>query len=43
MSIRIIKAGILDTIQDQGRYGYRHLGINPGVQWIVFQPMLLIC
>jgi antagonist of KipI len=30
MSLKIIKAGILDTIQDQGRYGYQHLGINPG-------------
>lgn len=30
MSLRIIKAGMLDTIQDHGRYGYRHLGINPG-------------
>src|SRR5215210_7531275 len=29
MSIKIIKAGILDTIQDRGRTGYRHLGINP--------------
>lgn len=29
MSLRIIKAGILDTIQDQGRYGYQHQGINP--------------
>lgn len=29
MSLKIIKAGILDTIQDQGRYGYQHLGINP--------------
>ncbi|MDZ4794824.1 MAG: biotin-dependent carboxyltransferase family protein [Bacteroidota bacterium] len=29
MSIKIIKAGILDTIQDKGRYGYQHLGINP--------------
>jgi len=30
MSIRIIKSGILDTFQDEGRYGYQHLGINPG-------------
>lgn len=30
MSLRIIKAGILDTVQDLGRYGYQHLGINPG-------------
>lgn len=29
MSLRIIKAGIFDTIQDCGRYGYQHLGINP--------------
>ena len=29
MSIRIIKKGLLDTIQDKGRYGYQHLGINP--------------
>jgi antagonist of KipI len=29
MSLQIIKAGILDTIQDQGRYGFQHLGINP--------------
>jgi antagonist of KipI len=28
MSVRIIKAGILDTIQDAGRFGYQHLGIN---------------
>lgn len=30
MSIRIIKAGVLDTIQDKGRFGFRHLGINTG-------------
>jgi len=30
MSIRIIKKGLLDTIQDKGRYGYQQLGINPG-------------
>lgn len=30
MSLKIIKAGILDTIQDLGRLGHRHLGINPG-------------
>ena len=29
MSITITKAGILDTIQDMGRYGYQHLGITP--------------
>lgn len=30
MSLKIIKPGLLDTIQDQGRYGQQHLGINPG-------------
>lgn len=30
MSLKVIKKGLLDTIQDTGRYGYRHLGINPG-------------
>ncbi|MGN6490701.1 MAG: biotin-dependent carboxyltransferase family protein [Agriterribacter sp.] len=29
MSISIIKPGIYDTVQDMGRHGYRHLGINP--------------
>lgn len=30
MSLRIIKTGILDTIQDDGRMGYQYMGINPG-------------
>src|SRR5687768_5632993 len=30
MSLKVIKAGILDTIQDMGRYGYQQYGINPG-------------
>ncbi len=29
MSLKIIRAGILDSIQDLGRKGYQHLGINP--------------
>ncbi|HQW42872.1 MAG: biotin-dependent carboxyltransferase family protein [Chitinophagaceae bacterium] len=29
MSLKVIKAGILDTIQDMGRYGHQLLGINP--------------
>jgi antagonist of KipI len=29
MSLKILKAGILDTIQDPGRFGYQHLGVNP--------------
>ena len=30
MGIRVIKAGILDTIQDEGRKGNAVIGINPG-------------
>lgn len=30
MSLRIIKQGLSDSIQDFGRKGYQHLGINPG-------------
>ena len=30
MSLTIIKAGVLDTIQDLGRYGYGSWGVNPG-------------
>ena len=30
MSLRIIKGGVLDTVQDLGRRGYQHLGINVG-------------
>ena len=30
MSLRIIKAGLFDSIQDDGRFGQQHLGINPG-------------
>lgn len=30
MSIRVLQPGLMDTIQDLGRYGYQHLGINPG-------------
>ena len=29
MSLKITKAGILDTVQDLGRNGHRHLGVNP--------------
>lgn len=29
MSLKIIKTGLLDTIQDGGRFGHQHLGINP--------------
>jgi len=30
VSIRIIKPGLSDSIQDLGRYGFQYLGINPG-------------
>ncbi|HUF03614.1 MAG TPA: biotin-dependent carboxyltransferase family protein [Aridibacter sp.] len=30
MSLKITRAGILDTVQDLGRTGYRALGVNPG-------------
>ncbi len=30
MSICIVKQGMADSIQDTGRYGRQHLGINPG-------------
>ncbi|MBO9659385.1 MAG: KipI antagonist, partial [Chitinophagaceae bacterium] len=28
MNLWFIKSGVLDTIQDQGRYGWQHIGIN---------------
>lgn len=28
MSLQILKPGLLDTIQDRGRFGFRHWGIN---------------
>jgi antagonist of KipI len=30
MSISIVRAGILDTVQDIGRFGYGKWGVNPG-------------
>ena len=30
MSLRIIRAGVFDTIQDTGRFGFQHIGVNPG-------------
>ncbi len=29
MSLKIVKAGIADSVQDMGRFGFQHLGINP--------------
>jgi antagonist of KipI len=28
MSVAVIRQGVLDTIQDEGRFGFQHLGIN---------------
>lgn len=30
MHLKITKAGLLDSVQDLGRYGYQHQGVNPG-------------
>jgi antagonist of KipI len=30
MSLKILKAGVADSIQNSGRYGWQYLGINPG-------------
>lgn len=40
MSLRIIKPGILDTIQDLGRLGYQHLGVNPNGAMDLFSAQL---
>lgn len=29
MSIQVIRAGIMDSLQDKGRFGFQQLGINP--------------
>jgi antagonist of KipI len=36
MSLKIIKPGLYDTVQDMGRYGFQYLGINPGGVMDVF-------
>ena len=30
MSIEVIRPGLLSTVQDEGRTGYRRYGIHPG-------------
>ena len=30
MSMRVVRAGLLTSVQDLGRYGLQHLGIVPG-------------
>ncbi len=43
MSLTIIKAGILDSIQDEGRFGFQASGINPGGAMDVFSARLANC
>ena len=43
MSLKIIKAGSLDTIQDMGRFGYQSSGINPGGAMDLFSAKLANC
>jgi antagonist of KipI len=43
MSLRIIKAGILDTIQDAGRFGFQNIGINTGGMMDGFSGKLANC
>jgi antagonist of KipI len=43
MSLTIIKAGILDSFQDVGRYGYQHSGINPNGAMDGFSARLANC
>src|SRR3954465_9877906 len=43
MSLTVIKAGILDTIQDTGRYGFQEGGINPGGAMDRFSARLANC
>ncbi len=43
MSLTIIKAGILDSIQDEGRFGFQSSGINPGGSMDVFSARLANC
>ncbi|HEX6334745.1 MAG TPA: biotin-dependent carboxyltransferase family protein, partial [Flavisolibacter sp.] len=40
MSLQIIRQGLLDTIQDCGRQGHRHLGIPPGGAMDIFSAVL---
>jgi antagonist of KipI len=40
MGLRVIKPGILDLIQDKGRYGFSEWGINPGGVMDIFAATL---
>ncbi|TAH04165.1 MAG: biotin-dependent carboxyltransferase [Sphingobacteriales bacterium] len=43
MSLRVIKVGVLDSVQDAGRYGWQHLGINPTGVMDRYAAMLANC
>lgn len=43
MSIRVLKAGILDTLQDLGRHGYGSMGINPNGVMDTYAAQLANC
>jgi antagonist of KipI len=43
MSLKIIKAGILDSIQDEGRFGFQASGINTSGAMDVFSARLANC
>ncbi len=43
MSLKIIKPGISDTIQDEGRFGFQSSGINPGGVMDRFSAQLANC
>ncbi|MCW3109797.1 MAG: biotin-dependent carboxyltransferase family protein [Segetibacter sp.] len=43
MSLTIIKAGLSDTIQDEGRFGFQAAGINPGGAMDIFSARLANC
>lgn len=43
MSLKIIKAGVLDTLQDKGRLGAQDRGINPNGAMDVFSAYLANC
>src|SRR5690348_15079076 len=40
MSLKILRSGIIDTIQDSGRCGSQHLGINPSGAMDAFSSQL---
>jgi antagonist of KipI len=43
MSLKIIKSGMLDSVQNTGRFGYQSTGINPGGAMDRFSAQLANC